>query len=97
MKTLPTSRLRQLVESRTQYYSPIRLSEDDLRYSIPESLVTIYDVERAIEIQKEAIKKALHNGYYSSDEIEELFTMMNTIDVADAVRDTIYEGIEIAA
>lgn len=87
------SRHQQLV----QYSSPIRLSEEDLRFSIPESMSTLYDIERAIEIQKEVINEAIHNGYFDSDEIDELFALVNYINEAEVLSNTVYEGIKIAA
>ena len=74
-----TDRLQQLVESRAPYYSSLRLSKEELKYSVPESVRTIHDVERAIEIQKEILLQSVLDREYTSIEIEEVFSRVNTL------------------
>ena len=65
------NRLIQLLESGASYSSPIRLSEDDIKYAVPESLMFVHDVERTIEYQKEILCSMrydyLEDNYYKED------------------------------
>lgn len=90
-------RLRQLVESRAPYYSSIRLSKEDLKYSVPESLMTIHDVERAIDIQKEILLQSVHDREYTSPEVEEVFARVNTLFESESPGKSVIREERVAA
>ena len=92
-----TYRLQQLVEARALYYSSIRLSKEDLKYSVPESLMTIHDVERAIDIQKEILLQSVHDREYTFMEIGEVFTWVNTLLEPESLGKTVIREERVAA
>lgn len=92
-----TGRLYHLVESGAPYHSSICLSKEDLKYSVPASLMTVCDVEQALDIQKAILRKAVHEGEYNSREMEKVFARANSLFEPEAKEMAAYEGERIAA
>lgn len=74
----------ELIEADTMQQDWTRLTDDEIRYAVPEYFGTIVDVERAIELAIEDLK----NDY----EIDVLEIMENTIVEPDAI---LYEQISL--